>query len=139
MDAEKGTTPTPLRQAVVHSSHGNIYIDESGAVLRIEHFAFEQTPKDLPEAERLAMLDDEDRESWESFHEIERFDIEEYKQWWGEDFAESFDIMDLGYTVKNNTYVEADSDWRNMSKNEMGTHLRGAHNKPSDWQVRTFQ
>jgi hypothetical protein len=45
-----------------------------------------------------------------------RVDIAEYKRYYGTEFNEGVDILDIGYWIENGSYVPAENDWREEKK-----------------------
>jgi hypothetical protein len=77
-----------MKTATVHSSHGDITIDAQTGVV-ISHGNNTE------------------------YADIARFDLEEYRaQYPDEKEVRGYDILDLGYFLKDGTYEEPDHHWR---------------------------
>jgi hypothetical protein len=83
------------KTGVVHSSGGDITIDlVNGKVLSFE-------------------LDGEDPEYREVFENIRNFDLKEYVEHYPDEAGETqFDILDLGYWLKDGYYEPPEPDFR---------------------------
>jgi len=45
-----------------------------------------------------------------------RVDIAEYKEYYGTEFNEGVDILDIGYWIDGGSYVPPENDWREEKK-----------------------
>lgn len=45
-----------------------------------------------------------------------RVDIEEYKKYYGTEFNEGVDILDIGYWMEDGSYEPPENDWREEKK-----------------------
>jgi hypothetical protein len=75
---------------IVHSSHGDFTINENGEVIDLK------LDTDCPDTER-------------HFKSITKFDLNEYKEYYGQ-LESEYDILDLGYW--HTKYEKPDLDWR---------------------------
>lgn len=48
----------------------------------------------------------------EFIHNIERFDVNEYAEWYGFAVPKAVDIVDIGFWMKSGDYIEADKGHR---------------------------
>ena len=80
---------------IVHSSYGNIHIDENGYVRSIDYYDESSGELDL----------------------IFQFDLAEYEATYG--YRDShYDILDLGYWEYDSTYVEPEQEFRDIVNRE---------------------
>jgi hypothetical protein len=82
-----------MNVCIIEGSWGRLHVDtETGDVLRLTG-----APKDAES---------------ECYHDIARFDLEEWKRFYNQDTCRGADILDVGYWTKDGTYEPAAANHR---------------------------